>query len=199
VPTVDRRRDRRRRKISDADLAHARCAGPSHLPSTVQPDVNTAWRRQRPVAFRSASPRDGRHRPDRPPNRPAEPYWGPSKSVSAAEGPRRRAEAHESDMWPAAARSWSLRLRLFGHCFRLSSARGAVAYRLNNDGTPSDVRRELIWVGLSVFSVINMSYKILCFFQPRREPCGLWTGGAYFGPLNTFSGREMLGRPRQTL
>jgi hypothetical protein len=166
VPTVDRRRDRRRRKISDADLAHACCAGPSHSPSTVQPDVNTAWRRQRPVAFRSASPRDGRHRPDRPPNRPAEPHWGPIKSVSAAEGPRRRAEAHVSDMCG--------RLRgvgvcdfagLFGHCFRLSSARGAVAYRLNNDGTPSDVRRELIWVGLSVFSVINKSFKIVCFFS----------------------------------
>jgi hypothetical protein len=188
VPTVDRRRDRRRRKISDADLAHARCAGPSHSPSTVQPDVNTAWRRQRPVAFRSASPRDGRHRPDRPPNRPAEPHWGPIKSVSAAEGPRRRSKATQCGRLRGVGVSdFAGR---FGHCFRPSSARGAVASRLINDGIPSDVRCELFWVSLSGFSVKNSSFKFVCFFQQRREPCGpcgqgahgLWSFGRFRRP-----------------
>jgi len=125
------------------------------------------------VAFRSAAPRDGRHRPDRPPNRPSEPHWGSIKSVPATEGPRRRSKGTKATQCG--------RLRgvgvcdfagLFGHCFRPSSARGAVASWLYNDGTSSDVRRELVWVSLSVFSVKNLSSKIVRFFQPV---CGLWT------------------------
>jgi hypothetical protein len=50
--------------------------------------------------------------------------------------------------------------------------------------------------GLSVFSVINMSFKIVFFFQPRREPCGPCGQGLMdFGPLG---GGEIFRRPHTT-
>jgi hypothetical protein len=62
VPTVDRRRDRRRRKISDADLAHACCAGPSHSRSTVQSTCLCCRLESAPALEQSLRPR-------RPPKR----------------------------------------------------------------------------------------------------------------------------------